>query len=351
MMSYLWILLLGSLLASQAKAQDSQLEDTPPNGETEPEATDPVVDGTESGTVTEAPQTDSQPEPSDDPVPAADPEPVTDPISTAEPEDDSEPATDVDSAAEPESTTEPVADPGTTPEPEQAEEPEETPAPTTELAEPAIATEKPLYTETDTTVESSVDVAEPNQFTEEPNITPTADGTVAPAPDASTTSQVNDLDAGSKGHEQTTAAVDEETTAAPAAKMPDEATRETISDSKTEDTIGSRIFKKVVHQVQNAIQDLGNEDPNVGATADKGAQSGGKGTSKPLAGILSGIIVSAVGAVAGYFTYQKKKLCFKKSPEADVETGAKADRTEEVAKADPQESNTLLNSSQQQSSD
>lgn len=40
------------LFSTWLHPEDSQLEDTPPNGETEPEATDPVVDGTESGTVT-----------------------------------------------------------------------------------------------------------------------------------------------------------------------------------------------------------------------------------------------------------------------------------------------------------
>lgn len=34
-------------------------------------------------------------------------------------------------------------------------------------------------------------------------------------------------------------------------------------------------------------------------------------SSGPLAGVLSAIIIAAVGAVAGYFTYQQKKLCFK----------------------------------------
>lgn len=34
-------------------------------------------------------------------------------------------------------------------------------------------------------------------------------------------------------------------------------------------------------------------------------------SSGPLAGVLSAIIVAAIGAVAGYFTYQQKKLCFK----------------------------------------
>lgn len=34
-------------------------------------------------------------------------------------------------------------------------------------------------------------------------------------------------------------------------------------------------------------------------------------SSSSLAAILSAIVVSAVGAIAGYFTYQQKKLCFK----------------------------------------
>lgn len=33
-------------------------------------------------------------------------------------------------------------------------------------------------------------------------------------------------------------------------------------------------------------------------------------SSGALPGILSAIVVAAVGAVVGYFTYQKKKLCF-----------------------------------------
>lgn len=33
-------------------------------------------------------------------------------------------------------------------------------------------------------------------------------------------------------------------------------------------------------------------------------------SSSSVAGVVCGIAVAAIGAVAGYFTYQKKKLCF-----------------------------------------
>lgn len=36
-----------------------------------------------------------------------------------------------------------------------------------------------------------------------------------------------------------------------------------------------------------------------------------KSSSGALAGILSSIAVTVVGAVSGYYAYQKKKLCFK----------------------------------------
>ncbi|XP_008279280.1 CD99 antigen-like protein 2 [Stegastes partitus] len=65
--------------------------------------------------------------------------------------------------------------------------------------------------------------------------------------------------------------------------------------------------------------------------------------SGSLAGILSAVGVAAVGAVTGYFTYQKKKLCFKNRQEADPEAAHKADAAE--AQSDPQVLSTLLNSS------
>ncbi|KAI4805173.1 hypothetical protein KUCAC02_009801, partial [Chaenocephalus aceratus] len=57
-------------------------------------------------------------------------------------------------------------------------------------------------------------------------------------------------------------------------------------------------------------------------------------SSGSVAGILSAIGVAIVGAATGYYTYQKKKLCFKNRQEADPEAARKADT--EGAQADPQ---------------
>ncbi|XP_077473798.1 uncharacterized protein LOC144087262 [Stigmatopora argus] len=65
--------------------------------------------------------------------------------------------------------------------------------------------------------------------------------------------------------------------------------------------------------------------------------------SGSLAAILCAIGVAVVGAVAGYFTYQKKKLCFKNLNDDDPEAARKADTTE--AQSDPQVLSNLLNSS------
>ncbi|GLD59932.1 skin secretory protein xP2-like protein [Lates japonicus] len=73
---------------------------------------------------------------------------------------------------------------------------------------------------------------------------------------------------------------------------------------------------------------------------DKPEDQGGSGS---LAGILSGIVLAAVGSVSGYFAYQKKKLCFSNRQEADPEAARKADATE--AQSDPQVLSTLLKSS------
>ncbi|XP_030614561.1 CD99 antigen-like protein 2 isoform X2 [Archocentrus centrarchus] len=83
----------------------------------------------------------------------------------------------------------------------------------------------------------------------------------------------------------------------------------------------------------------GHSGPAMGASESGGRQSQ-KGGS--LAGILSAIVVAAVGAVAGYFTYQQKKLCFK-NRQADPEAPHKADAAE--AQSDPQVLSNLLNSS------
>ncbi|MEQ2200399.1 hypothetical protein XENOCAPTIV_028731, partial [Xenoophorus captivus] len=137
------------------------------------------------------------------------------------------------------------------------------------------------------------------------------------------------------------------TSAEPELEEDEEASQKTIDDSTKVEKIGRKIIQIVQKEVEKIIQPNDNEDPNINASADKDAQSG-DGGSKPLAAILSSIIVSAVGAVTGYFAYQKRKLCFKKGQEADEEAEVNAVKVDKAdaadAKSDPQESNTLLNS-------
>ncbi|XP_062421083.1 CD99 antigen-like protein 2 [Pungitius pungitius] len=72
-------------------------------------------------------------------------------------------------------------------------------------------------------------------------------------------------------------------------------------------------------------------------------QEPNKARSGSLAAILSTVGVTVVGAIVGYYTYQKKKLCFKNRQEADPEVARKADTTE--AQSDPQVLSNLLKSS------
>ncbi|XP_056886671.1 skin secretory protein xP2 isoform X22 [Takifugu flavidus] len=77
-----------------------------------------------------------------------------------------------------------------------------------------------------------------------------------------------------------------------------------------------------------------------GATGDAETPEGKEASSGPLAGVLTAIIVAAIGAVVGYFTYQQKKLCFKSRQEADPEAARKADPAE--AQSEPQVLSNLL---------
>ncbi|KAK5861260.1 hypothetical protein PBY51_022670 [Eleginops maclovinus] len=80
-----------------------------------------------------------------------------------------------------------------------------------------------------------------------------------------------------------------------------------------------------------------------GAIGDGNKPEAQEASSGSVAGILSAVAVAIVGAVTGYFTYQKKKLCFKNRQEADPEAARKADTAE--AQSDPQVLSNLLNSS------
>ncbi|XP_047227087.1 translation initiation factor IF-2 isoform X2 [Girardinichthys multiradiatus] len=356
MMSYLWILLLGSLLASHTKAlDDTQIEGT---GETE---TDPVADGDADGaTVTEVAHVESESETDNDPEPATDPELDADPEPAADPEmaTDPETATDPEPAvvSEPTSEPDPVVDPEQTPETEQVADPEQTNAPELvvkpELGgeEPDISTAPAEIVEpvapTEADQEPPTEVTEPVAPIEEDSgvATPAAGETVAPGVTPAVTAEIDapatPQDADIEVPKQTTAAELEEATPAPT--TPANGIKPEEDEEPSQKTIIEKIGRQFIPIVRG-------EDPNVNASADKDAQSG-DGGSKPLAAILSSIIVSAVGAVTGYFAYQKRKLCFKKGQEADEEAQVNAVKVDKAdaadAKSDPQESNTLLNSSQ-----
>ncbi|AWP12979.1 putative fibrous sheath CABYR-binding protein-like [Scophthalmus maximus] len=98
--------------------------------------------------------------------------------------------------------------------------------------------------------------------------------------------------------------------------------------------------RALVPTVEEDVADL-NAAPVAGPQEDDKPQAQ-EASSSSLAGILCGIAVAGVAAVAGYFTYRKKKLCFQNRQEADPEAARKADPAE--AESDPQVLGNLLNS-------
>ncbi|XP_008402127.1 cell surface glycoprotein 1 isoform X2 [Poecilia reticulata] len=395
MMSYLWILLLGSLLASHAKAQDEGDVTVAP--ETEDTATEPMdlaVDGEADGEAddtaeTEASETEgeldtatdpaptsdndpeadpeptsepepvddsdpaadpeptSEPEPADDSDPAADPEPTSDPepaddsdpAADSEPTSDPEPADDSDPAADPAPTatpepaddSDPAADPEPTSEPEPAADPEsaDDPEPTAAPEQEEDA-ELPATPENDGVVESETSTAGVTAVT--PAVTFTVGAEIEPSP----TPQDDDDDVEEL----------EKTTPAPEVADP------TVAPSKPEEGVpqGKKFIPPIEEPIVKADVKINhNQAPKADASSEDPEASKPQGSTH-LAAILSGIIVSAVGAVCGYFAYQKRNVCFKKGQEPDPEGGA-ARAAPPDAKSEPNEQNTLLESPSQQTSD
>ncbi|TRZ02347.1 hypothetical protein DNTS_019000 [Danionella cerebrum] len=80
------------------------------------------------------------------------------------------------------------------------------------------------------------------------------------------------------------------------------------------------------------LEENARSDGSVSESSDSG--------SGTVVGVVCGIAVAAVGAIAGYFTYQKKKLCFR-SQRGDPEIAKEENGTQ----SDPQVLSTLLDSS------
>uniref|UniRef100_A0A1A8R3J4 Si:ch211-39i22.1 n=1 Tax=Nothobranchius rachovii TaxID=451742 RepID=A0A1A8R3J4_9TELE len=357
MMSYLWILLLGSLLASRATAQE---EDDPVpeiSDDAEVSLDDAEAEMEAVNTDAEEPQLDEELDPAaDDPETpevmtptASDPE-VAPPAGDGDPEEGSE-ETNTDAADAPvegeeEETTTITADlPGdigeeisTTAEPD----PLETTAPTEEenleasgeAATPtpadeqivtttttAILLEQEISTTTTPLPFPVVPVGEAEQTTITPTTTlstTTTPSTPAPTPALRTTAEAKEIPL---------------VTEAPS--DPEEVTPASGADE-------SAIVVKYADQVEEKVLNPVKDPRKIFASLPDDAASHNtpetdETSSKPLAAVLSGIVVSAVGAVAAYFTYQKKKLCFKNRQEADPEAGNKGEKADPAeAKSNPE---------------
>ncbi|XP_026232063.1 cell surface glycoprotein 1 isoform X3 [Anabas testudineus] len=452
MMSYLWILLLGSLLASSAKAQDDVAPTEEAAGDPEPSApeadTEPVLDGEQGAdeeteqTAEEIPPDANEPEPAAEPAatsmtpsdddaglaaPAGDdvqPTPAADDVEPAAEDGDSEAEDTADGdtesltpAADPEveaaTTKAPEADPeigdpeigdpeggdpeGGDPEGGDAEggdaeggdaEVEQT-TDITEVEEPSASTNAPPAPE-----ESGPDdkpTPEPDQTAGDDVEEPT--DAVDEFPDAIVPDSREDVknpapedpEGGDAEVEQTTdnTEVEEPSASTIAPPAPEESGPDDKSSSEPDQTAGDDeeeptdptsnadvvddyadlIVPNSREEVKNdapeadgfnledALSEL-NPHPGKGRSVDLEAQATGtkedadspqaKASSGTLAGILCAIGVAAVGAVTGYFTYQRKQLCFK-NRQADPEAARKADAAE--AQSDPQVLSNLLKSS------
>ncbi|XP_068559121.1 brain acid soluble protein 1 isoform X2 [Cebidichthys violaceus] len=326
MMSYLWILLLGSLLAASAQAQDGEV---PTEEAAAPEAAeaDPAAEVNEESaadketdhTAEETPPTASEPEnEAGEPEPPAveEAEPVATPAADTEPEAEAEPEAKTETEAEPEAGTETEAEAATT---------TEAPAADPEGIDPK-AEEPTALGDEDATSSTGVSPAQEESGSEATSV---ADPAVAD---------------------------NEEKTTVPAADAPP------AVEEKVEPKVEVPAIKEDVVPDLNIGFDLEDALSDVNAVDSPGERSssfesgphvsGASGEDKPeaqaarsgsLAAILSAIAVTVVGAVVGYITYQKKKLCFKNRQEADPEAARKAVATE--AQSDPQVLSNLLNSS------
>ncbi|XP_077947445.1 uncharacterized protein LOC120833536 isoform X2 [Gasterosteus aculeatus] len=293
-MSYLWILLLGSLLAAGAKAQ----EDAAPEEDAEaPEGGDapdePAADVNTDNSSPEIPTSASDSEPEETST-AEEAEAVPTPVADQEVEAEGEvptenavpapqgPAADPEPEAEAEATTTPqgpAADPD--PEAEAATTPQD---PTTEEKGATPAPE--IGAEADPTVEDDE---------EKPTVPPAVVKKVDPELEV---------------------------------MVPE---TEVVAEKKAENDGRSKGRMGVF------------SEPPVSGASGEDKPEHKEASSGSLAAILSAVGVSVVGAIVGYFTYQQKKLCFKNRQEADPEAARKADTTE--AQSDPQVLSNLLNSS------
>ncbi|XP_005918397.1 putative uncharacterized protein DDB_G0290521 isoform X5 [Haplochromis burtoni] len=324
MMSYLWILLLGSLLATHAKAQDDIIPTVEPSIETPTSKADvEVIDQHNLGEVVTATEEVLQPEP------------------TADPEAELiQEANAADVSTEPVPTDAPAGEEG------------QSASPTTGETEPVIS-DAPTTTQA---ADSEDDTPEATQTAVNEEVQPTTNANTTPAQDESGLHDIittvgleaneeapTDPSANEESSTDDFTTTDETVTINPGfniekTSIAEQETHGFNHESPVKSRMGPQQNSAPLSNDENKSQDV----PPLGAS-ESGDQQPQKASSSSLAAILSAIVVSAVGAIAGYFTYQQKKLCFKNRQEADPEAPHKADAAE--ARSDPQVLSNLLNSS------
>ncbi|XP_062287284.1 CD99 antigen-like protein 2 [Scomber scombrus] len=351
-MSYLWILLLGSLLAGSAKAQDdvapeenAEAPESPTSAsDTAPE---PEADEGSDHKAEEIPPTVKEPESAADAdaeaeaVTPADEGAVT-PADADKEQDtpadaDKEQDTPADADAEPETPK----DGGVTPADGNVEpindflikHSDPVPAADPEVKEPETgepAEEQPA-SDTEATPAQDEDGSEGNtKLAADPTVADNVEEPADPTVDAKPTVPVVE--------EKIVPAIEKgEDALVPTVKvdLPKVDLGFNLEDALSE---GNAVDKNA-----RKGKSLGSNAQAAEATGDADKPEAQDSSSGSIAGILSAIVVAAVGAVAGYFTYQKKKLCFQDRQAADPEAARKADAVE--AQSDPQVLSNLLNSS------
>ncbi|XP_046902813.1 protein TsetseEP isoform X2 [Hypomesus transpacificus] len=296
MMSYLWILLLGSLLIG---AQSQEISEEPA-GDLEAAEPEPAAEEVPAAAEeTEAVEPEATPE--EEPAEAEETEP-------AGPEDtpEAEPA----EAEEAEETE--VVEPEATPEAETPEAaPEEEPAgpEETEVVEPEAG--EPEAAEPDAAA------APEDGKTEGDSVETVGEEEIVPA----------------EGEKTEGEAAPEEPAAVPA----DPETEAGDGDLNLADALGAE-----EEDVKPGRSRSGGSVAHTGEAASDGSAEAQEASSgSAVAGILSAVGVALVGAISGYVAYQKKKLCFKNRG-ADPESARKQ---EAEAQSDPQVLSNLLSSS------
>ncbi|CAJ1079202.1 translation initiation factor IF-2 [Xyrichtys novacula] len=318
MMSYLWILLLGSLLAASAKAQEDDavpteevttLETTEPTAEADAptdSSEDTAADEETEETSEEiSPTEEAESETTEDPEPTADFETTVDPEPTAEPTESTTEAEEVTPAGDVDSA---IADILTTI--------------VAIIEEEAAATSEP---------EAEAETEEPVKPEPEEEDKPAKANATTEAPKGGA-----DPDAEDAEKEATDPDV---IPIKPDVAVPD-GNADLGFDLKDALDEGAAAVEDPAQPGKSRSLEPGPKA--AGATGDVDKPDAEESGSSSLAGILSAVVIAAVGGVAAYITYQKKMLCFK-NRQADPEAARKADAAE--AQSDPQVLSNLLNSS------